>query len=404
MGRRLDVRSMSCRRGVRLMVVALVLGVGPTEARAAAPDSASPEPVGLVPESAWEALRERPVEVTLTSGDVQLGTLLSHDAVTVSLITGTGHLVALRKGDVAQVRIVAPGSSPAPAEPTPDPLPVLPETSTPFAPPPQACSTSFDCGLEEVCEVNQCVAMITSREENPLAREEPPSPRDERRERRATRAKDRERPTKDREQSEPVDHIEPTAHPTQVGLPPVRPPPRTRAVRSLQLDARTGAIVGYSLAGVGLGFGFAAEGLVGGESSVGPTTLGAIATLAIGAGVPVAYVGGRSTRKEHGIRGYPGMRIASWITYGVALTDALFLIGLGISDTEVPHGIVTSVTILGVTSGVLMATDAILVSQQVPGTRATLIPPRRRAIGFGLAPVGGGHGPKGAVIGLSGRF
>jgi hypothetical protein len=406
----LDVKSMLASSSiVRIMIMALALGAGATQARAAAPEPSSPEPWLPVPEVTWDALRERQVEVTLVSGDVHMGTLLSHDAVTVSVVTGTGHVVTLRKDDVAQVRIVAQGS--VPTELTPDPPPVSTETptetSSPLVPPPQACATSFDCGLEEVCEANQCVAMITAKEENPLAREEPPSPRDERRERRATWTKDREQRTKERERRadrEPVGPLEPTAHPGPVGLPRDRPPPPERSPRSLRLDARTGAIIGYSLAGVGLGFGFAAEGLVGGESSVGPTTLGAVATLAIAAGVPLAYAGGRATRKAHGMRGYPGMRIASWITYGVALTDALFLIGLGISDTEVPHGIVTSVTILGVTSGVLMATDAILVSKQVPGASAKLPPRRVRALSFGLAPVGGGLGPKGAVVGFSGRF
>lgn len=52
------------------------------------------------------------------------------------------------------------------------------------------------------------------------------------------------------------------------------------------------------------------------------------------------------------------MRIASWVSYGLALGDAVVLIGLAIGDYDTSGGPTYAVAALGSIASILMALDA----------------------------------------------
>ncbi len=85
--------------------------------------------------------------------------------------------------------------------------------------------------------------------------------------------------------------------------------------------------------------------------------LGVGATLALGVMAPVTASGAASAR-QGGVSGAPGMRIAGWIGYALALVDAVSLVILGASEIEPPDGVITSVGILGAASIVFFSIDA----------------------------------------------
>jgi len=86
--------------------------------------------------------------------------------------------------------------------------------------------------------------------------------------------------------------------------------------------------------------------------------LGAAATLVGAIGIPiVAHMAGK-TRNSTGVEGNSGMRLAGWIGYGLALSDAVILLGLAAGGTDTSGGPTISVAILGSVASIIMAIEA----------------------------------------------
>lgn len=116
------------------------------------------------------------------------------------------------------------------------------------------------------------------------------------------------------------------------------------------------ALVGYVAVApiLGLGIGAAATS----DEAEPSLALGIPATLIAGVTIPVVAGRARKTRTLTGVSGSPGMRIAGWITYGLTMTDALFLIGMGFAELETGAAPIIAVTLLGSASSIFMAVDA----------------------------------------------
>jgi hypothetical protein len=104
--------------------------------------------------------------------------------------------------------------------------------------------------------------------------------------------------------------------------------------------------------------------------------IGTAATLLYLASVPITAAGDRSGRRT-GAKGALGLRIASWVAYGVAAAEAVSLVAMGAMNETPPAGLIASTSLLGFTSGILMAADAFYVHKQadrsrwIPGFSAT---------------------------------
>jgi hypothetical protein len=102
--------------------------------------------------------------------------------------------------------------------------------------------------------------------------------------------------------------------------------------------------------------------------------VGIVATAIGGIAIPIVASGGNSARGSGDVPGSPGLRRTGWIIYAGALADAVLLIGLGLSDVEVPAPLAGSVGVLGASSAVMFAIDARRSARQaseggVPGWR-----------------------------------
>ncbi len=86
--------------------------------------------------------------------------------------------------------------------------------------------------------------------------------------------------------------------------------------------------------------------------------MGAVATLIGGIGIPiVAHMSGK-TRNLTGVEGNPGLRLAGWIGYGLALSDAVLILGLASGGYDTSGGPTYSVAILGSVASIIMAVEA----------------------------------------------
>jgi hypothetical protein len=86
--------------------------------------------------------------------------------------------------------------------------------------------------------------------------------------------------------------------------------------------------------------------------------MGAVATLIGAIGIPVvAHMAGK-TRIATGVEGNPGLRLAGWIGYGLALSDACVILGLAAGGANTSGGPTYSVAALGSIASIIMAIDA----------------------------------------------
>jgi hypothetical protein len=88
------------------------------------------------------------------------------------------------------------------------------------------------------------------------------------------------------------------------------------------------------------------------------------------------------------------------VLYGLALTDAVVLIGLGVAEIEPPHGVPSSVGFLGFTSSLLASVDSIICHNQAKA-KATALGPERPRVGVFVRPA---RGQSGATFGVRGSF
>lgn len=98
--------------------------------------------------------------------------------------------------------------------------------------------------------------------------------------------------------------------------------------------------------------------------------LGALAAVGLAVTVPVANAGAASARTPRLL----GLRIASWVLYGLALVDAVALIGLGAADVTPPPGLISAVGIAGAASAVLMSVDALTAASRATAPTAASLP------------------------------
>lgn len=118
--------------------------------------------------------------------------------------------------------------------------------------------------------------------------------------------------------------------------------------------ARSSAVFGYVISVPILALGIAGSSS---EDSGTGIALGGAATLIGGIGIPIVYGGGHRTRINTGVDGSPGLRIAGWVGYAIAMGDAVYLIALS-SAGEDTQGAGTPVAVLGCASAIFMAADA----------------------------------------------
>jgi len=99
--------------------------------------------------------------------------------------------------------------------------------------------------------------------------------------------------------------------------------------------------------------------------------LGVAATLVGAIGIPiVAHMAGK-TRNSTGVEGNPGLRLAGWIGYGLALSDAVVLLGLALGDVNTSGGPTYSVAALGSIASIIMAIDASQTSNQAKNLKTS---------------------------------
>jgi hypothetical protein len=122
------------------------------------------------------------------------------------------------------------------------------------------------------------------------------------------------------------------------------------------LPARNAETMGYILAAPILVLGITAGTIQNHTTLV--NAMGGVATLIAGIGIPLVASGAEKTRRATGVEGNLGLRIAGWVGYGLALTDAVTIIGLSVGGADMSGAPSYSVTLLGVASCILIAVDA----------------------------------------------
>lgn len=162
--------------------------------------------------------------------------------------------------------------------------------------------------------------------------------------------------------------------------------------------ARSLGATEYATLGLGGGVGLMTLGavLTNGDGDA-PFVFGGIATLGLAIGYPILAGISGSDRYRDGARGLPGMRIAGWIGYGLAMFDAVLIIGIGASDVFVPSPVVALVGVLGVGSVMALFSDMMSVSTELAAVDSLQLQPM-------LAQVETARGAKVTTYGLALRF
>jgi uncharacterized membrane protein YgdD (TMEM256/DUF423 family) len=99
------------------------------------------------------------------------------------------------------------------------------------------------------------------------------------------------------------------------------------------------------------------------EDTIPSAPLGGVATALFAASVPVVATGGSSARGNPAVTGSLGLRIAGWISYGVALADAAYLLSQ-VGQKTLDDGLILSVGLLGTASMACFVVDARLSASQ----------------------------------------
>jgi hypothetical protein len=86
--------------------------------------------------------------------------------------------------------------------------------------------------------------------------------------------------------------------------------------------------------------------------------MGAAATLIGAVGIPIVAGMSKKTRELTGVEGNSTLRLAGWISYGLALSDAVIILSLAAGGTDTSGGPTYSVAVIGSIASILMALDA----------------------------------------------
>lgn len=126
-------------------------------------------------------------------------------------------------------------------------------------------------------------------------------------------------------------------------------------IRSARRHAIAGTVLGSLSVVSGIGAAITAE-----DGFEAPLLMGGFSLLSAAVAVPVAAAHGRSLRKITSDAGRRplgnGMRVASWVLYGVAMAEGAGLIVLGVTE-EIPPALIGATVITGATSASLMIAD-----------------------------------------------
>lgn len=142
------------------------------------------------------------------------------------------------------------------------------------------------------------------------------------------------------------------------------------------------------------------------EDQIPSLPIGVTATVLIATGVPIAFSGAKSARRGAKVTGGTGLIITSWVFYGLSMSNAIGLIGMGVSEIQPPAGVISLTGILGLTSGVTMAIAAFAADNQA----RTKIEASRQARGpkpqmsLGVVPLSHGSRTVGASFGVAAQF
>jgi hypothetical protein len=120
--------------------------------------------------------------------------------------------------------------------------------------------------------------------------------------------------------------------------------------------AKNAAILGSALVIPILGLGITSGAIYDNPELTIP--MGAAATLIGAIGIPIVAHMASKTRNSTGVDGNPGMRLAGWIGYGLALSDAVIILSLAAGGTDTSGGPTYSVAIIGSVASILMAIEA----------------------------------------------
>ena len=145
-----------------------------------------------------------------------------------------------------------------------------------------------------------------------------------------------------------------------------------------------------------------------GESMVPALPLGIAATVLLGAMGPVVASGGSSARADDRVSGLMGLRITGWVAYGLAMANAISLVGFGVADIAPPDGQLTATGALGMASLVCFSIDAFVSGAQARRLAREAAPQAARdpgvSWGVSVAPLWREAKVDGAALGLGGTF
>jgi hypothetical protein len=120
--------------------------------------------------------------------------------------------------------------------------------------------------------------------------------------------------------------------------------------------ARNAAIIGTALVIPILGLGITSGAIYDNPELTIP--MGAAATLIGAIGIPIVAHMASKTRDKTGVEGNPALRLAGWIGYGLALSDAVIILSLAVGGTDTSGGPTYSVAVLGSVASMLIALEA----------------------------------------------
>lgn len=171
--------------------------------------------------------------------------------------------------------------------------------------------------------------------------------------------------------------------------------------------SRGAATFGFVSAGLTMALTFAVVANNAPSTAETARTIGALAIVNLGVGAPITAVGASSARRYPAVVGSPGLRITSWVGYGLALLDAVILLNLS-WDHEIDSGQIVSVGLLGALSTAGFAADALISGRQAESLRSQggYAPAGSTATGTRLAivPVRSRYGDVIPTVGWCGSF
>jgi hypothetical protein len=117
--------------------------------------------------------------------------------------------------------------------------------------------------------------------------------------------------------------------------------------------AKTGSIINYAIVVPIMALGIISATSDDSGSAIG---FGAGATVVGGIGIPIGALITGKTRRNTGVDGNPGLRIAGWVGYGLTIADAITMLALS-GSVDFTGGPTISVAVLGSLSSIFLAID-----------------------------------------------